>query len=129
MDCVALIVGISWALGGVLCMAAAVPLARGRVGPNYFYGARFPESFNSRDAWYAINRFAGRRLIVWSVPMIAAGVVALFLPLKAHPGLAVVVGFAPLAFVLIPAFESWRFARRYTEGNPPEASTATSPRR
>jgi hypothetical protein len=100
----------------MLCIGLAIPLARGRVGRNRLYGVRFPESFRSDDAWLAINRFGGRRMLVWAVPMTLTGVVCFFLPLRSNTALALALGFAPLVFVLIPVFESYRFARRYRPG-------------
>ena len=113
MDPVAITVGTSWTVAGLLCIGLSIPLVRGRIGRNGFYGVRFPESFQSDEAWYAINRFGGKRLIVWSIPLIAVGIVSFFLPLRSHVGLTLTLGFAPLAFIVIPAIESWRFARRY----------------
>jgi hypothetical protein len=113
MDPVALTVGISWIFCGVVCLALSIPLARGKVGRNAIYGVRFRESFQSDEAWMAINQFGGRRLMRWCWPLIAVGIVAIFLPLQRHPIGTVLLGFAPLIFVLIPVFESWRFAKRY----------------
>lgn len=113
MDQVATIVGVAWALAGLACIALAVPLVRGRIGRNGVYGVRFPQSLQSDEAWFAINRFGGKRLIVWAVPLIVVGVVSFFLPLKSHPALALLLGFGPIVFILIPLVESYRFARRY----------------
>ena len=113
MDPVSLTIGISWTLSGLLCLALAIPLARGRVPRNAFYGVRFPQSFASDDAWFAINRFGGQRLVLWSIPIILVGIVSFFLPLQSRTGLTLALGFGPMIFILIPVFESWRFARRY----------------
>ena len=113
MDAVAITVGTSWIITGLLCAGLAIPLVRGRVGRNALYGVRFPQSFQSDEAWYAINRFGGKRLIIWSIPLVATGIISFFLPLQSHTGLTLTLGFAPLIFVLIPVLESWRFARRY----------------
>jgi uncharacterized membrane protein len=112
MDAVAITVGISWTIAGLLVIALAIPLARGQIGPNAIYGVRFPQSFQSDEAWYAINRFGGRRMMIWSIPIIATAIASFFLPLQANPGLALTLGFAPLAFVLIPVVEAWRFAQQ-----------------
>ncbi|HLL90616.1 MAG TPA: SdpI family protein [Tepidisphaeraceae bacterium] len=109
----AITIGTSWTLVGLLCMALSVPLVRGRVGRNAAYGVRFPESFGSDEAWLAINRFGGKRLSIWSVPLVIVGLVSFFLPLQSNTALTLVLGFAPLAFILIPLFQSWRFARQY----------------
>jgi hypothetical protein len=115
MDVIAIVVGIGVTLSGLLCIGLAIPLALGRVRRNGMYGVRFRESLRSDDAWVAINRFGGRRLIVWSLPVLVIGAGAFFLPLQARPGLALAVGFLPLLFIFIAVFESWRFARRYGE--------------
>ena len=105
--------GISWTLTGLLCIALSIPLIRGRVGRNALYGIRFPESFDSAEAWFAINRFGGKRLAAWSIPLLVVGLVSFFLPLRSNTPLTLVLGFAPLVFILIPLLQSWRFARRY----------------
>jgi len=63
MDPTAIIIGISWILTGLICTKISIPLARGQVRRNGLYGFRFSESFQSDDAWFAINRFGGQRLI------------------------------------------------------------------
>lgn len=113
MDPVAITVGLSWVFLSVLCIALAVPLMRGKVPPNAAYGMRIPASFRSEAAWFAINRFGGRQLALWAVPMLLVGVVSLFLPLKSHTALTLALGFAPLIFVLIPLALTLRFAKRF----------------
>jgi hypothetical protein len=113
LDPVALTVGLSWTLTGLLIIGLAMPLLRGRVAPNSLYGVRFRESFQSENAWYAINRYGGKRLIIWAVPLMLLGIGCFFLPLQSRPALAVIVALAPLLCVLAPACETWRFARRY----------------
>ena len=117
MDAVAMAVGISWTFVGLLCLGLAIPLARGRVRRNLLYGVRFAESLRSDEEWFEINRYGGRRMIVWSLPLIAVGIAALFLPLRSRPGLALFLGFAPLVLVLVPVVETWRFARRRWPGD------------
>src|SRR3954471_22832963 len=113
MDSVAIIVGVCWTVAGLACIGLVVPLARGRVPRNALYGVRFPESFQSDEAWYAINRHGGRRMIAWAIPMIATGVICLFLPLRSHPAASLIAGFGPILFILALLIDSWRFARRF----------------
>ncbi len=112
MDIVALTVGLGWTIAGVVCIVLAIPLALGRIGRNSFYGARFQRSLESDEAWQLINRFAGKQMIVWSIPLIIVGLVSFFLPLQSHVMLTIILGFAPLLFVLMPAFNTWRFAQQ-----------------
>jgi len=116
MDKISLLIGSSWLLTGLLSAALAIPLVRGCIGGNGLYGVRFPESFASDEAWYAINRYGGKRMLVWSLPLIATGLCCFLLPLEKNPSLTLALGFAPLVFICIPAYEAWRFARAF-KGN------------
>jgi len=111
MDTVAITVGTGWTVAGLLGLGLAIPLIRGRVRRNRLYGVRFPQSFRSEEAWFAINRYGGKRLALWSVPLILVGLASFFLPLQSHPRLTWVLGFGPLVFILIPILQTWRFAR------------------
>lgn len=118
MNPVALTIGLSWIGVGLLSISLAVPLVLGRVKRNAYYGVRFPQSFQSDEAWFAINRYGGRALLWWSLPIVVCGSLILFLPLKAQPIAALGVGIAPFLFVLIPLIQSWRFARHWRAANP-----------
>jgi hypothetical protein len=116
MNAVAITIGASWTLAGLLIIASAIPLARRSIGRNRFYGIRLPESYRSDDAWYAINQYGGKRLILWAFPLVLVGIACFFLPLRAHSVLTIMAGLAPLLFVFVPAIEAWRFARKYERG-------------
>lgn len=86
----------------------AVPLVRRRVKMNGYYGVRFARSFESDELWYRINEYGGRRLLLWSIPILALGLVALFVSSEAW---LVTLAFAPMLYI-IPCIESYVFARR-----------------
>ena len=113
MDPVAVILGTSWTLTGVVIIVVSIPLALGRVGRNRFYGVRLSQSFRSDDAWLAINQFGGKRMIAWSVPLVLVGIICFFLSLQSHPALTLALGFVPCVCLFIPLLETWRFARGY----------------
>lgn len=113
MDPVAMILGTSWTVTGLLIIGLCIPLAKGSVGPNRWYGVRLPQSYQSDEAWYAINRYGARQLIAWSSPLVVVGVVCFFLPLQPHPILALAMGVVPCTCMLMAALEIFRFARRY----------------
>lgn len=85
MDAVGIVIGASWIFAGLMCCGMAVPLMKGKVERNSYYGMRFAKSLESDEAWFAINRYGGRRMFLWSLPLIVIGMVSLFLPLAAHP--------------------------------------------
>ncbi len=113
MDPIALILGTAFTLVGAVIILICIPLTRGRIPRNSFFGVRLPTSLRSDAAWYAINRFGGRRLIAWSVPVILLGTLAFFLPLQPHPRLALTLAGVQVLFVLIPVVETLRYARRF----------------
>ncbi len=49
-----------------LLIALAVPLLKGLVAPNGWYGVRIPKSLASPENWYRINRYGAKQLIGWS---------------------------------------------------------------
>lgn len=56
---------------GALMVALAVPMMRGRIPPNHWYGVRTPKSLSTPERWYAMNRFGGKALLVAGVVQIA----------------------------------------------------------
>ena len=75
-----LMVALSILMSGVIILAVSVPLMRRRVPMNRLWGVRIPASFRSDEDWYDINAYAGRLLVLGSIPIIAAGMVGVFLP-------------------------------------------------
>ena len=59
-----------FAVVGLLYIALGVPLFRGQVKPNSWYGCRTRKTLSDEKIWYLVNRVTGR-------DMIAAGIVVL----------------------------------------------------
>lgn len=119
MNPVAITIGLGWSIAGLVSIGAALPLLQGKVGRNALYGVRFPQSFQSDNAWFAINCYGAKRMILWALPMIAAGIAAFWLPRQASPLVVLICGFAPLLCVVIPVIDTWLFARRYAAARRP----------
>jgi uncharacterized membrane protein len=49
---------------GVLFVLLGLPLALRRIGPNWWYGVRVPETLNDVRLWYAANAYCGKHLAV-----------------------------------------------------------------
>ncbi|WP_456274595.1 SdpI family protein [Bacillus sp. AK031] len=95
----------------LLFTGLSLPLYLKKVKMNYLYGVRFPNSFQSDEAWYEINRYGGKQLIIWSVPMLIAGVVILFLP-SLDESAAAMVSFLPVVFLIPPLIKSYIYSLR-----------------
>jgi len=104
-------------LGVAIVFAAlAIPLIRGEVAMNRFYGIRIKKAFASDDNWYRINAYGGRCLAAWSVVLACVGVGTFILPLGTaeHPRelLLIAVALAPLMILIPCVIQILRYARK-----------------
>lgn len=98
---------------GALLTLLNLPLVWRKVPMNRFYGFRTAAAFRSEEAWYDVNAFGGRILLVTGLLMILLGAAGFYLP-EQHRGAydryapLVVVGLISLALL---RFVLW--SRRY----------------
>lgn len=65
-------IGIAFLLAGL-----SIPLISRKVRMNHVYGVRCAQSFKSREAWYEINEFGGKALLVSTLPILLSGIYGL----------------------------------------------------
>lgn len=77
----------------------SLPLILRKVPMNRVYGVRFPQSFRSQEAWYEINAYGGKALLIASLPLLALGLYGWFWQPDDYPHLTagVLVGSTTLA--------------------------------
>ncbi|MEM0966235.1 MAG: SdpI family protein [Verrucomicrobiota bacterium] len=61
----------------ILISGLSIPLILRKVPMNHFYGVRFPQSFKSEEAWFEINEYGGKALLVSALPIFLSGVYGL----------------------------------------------------
>jgi len=92
---------------GLLFVGINVPLALGKIPPNWFYGFRTRKTLSSPEIWYPANRAAGRDGAIAGVVITIASVV-IALALHDSPAIAVFIDLAilvgALAVVVVRAF-------------------------
>ena len=72
-------------LGGSLLLALlALPMIARKLPPNSWYGVRIPQTLDDPKAWYAVNAYAGKRLL-WMALLFGASALLLY----NWPGLSV----------------------------------------
>ncbi len=100
-------------LSGVVEMAIAMPMIRGKIRRNALYGFRTPKTLASDAIWYPANAYAGRAMFAAGF-VLAAGC-ALLLPFAAFLAKDTVV-FVGLALTFVPMIlvlvKSFQFIRR-----------------
>jgi len=102
---------------GILFIVVSLPLLRGSIPMNRFYGFRISQAFTSDANWYAINKYGAKALILWSIVMIASGVLFLLLGLPSP-----VAGLIPLVFCTAAAIgQTLHFARKLKNSNDEKA--------
>lgn len=111
MDKGGIVIAFSYIFVGLLVIALCVPLAKNKIGMNRWYGIRFRKSFDSDENWYRINKYGSKRMILWSFAIVFVGLGGFFFPDDAAGSFSHAAGGAPL-ILIIPAIESWLFAKR-----------------
>ena len=69
-------------VSALVIAGVSVPMIRGRVKMNQWYGVRIRAAFESEAAWYDINRYGGRLLLVWSFIVAATATTGLLVEKK-----------------------------------------------
>ena len=100
---------------GALLMGISIPLIRGRVGQNPWYGFRVRRTLEDPKVWYAVNAYSGRRLFGAGV---AEAVVATALYWLADLDVAVyasIVGAVAIGGLAFGLIQSFRYLRQWTK--------------
>ena len=73
-------IAIVYVLLGLLLVGLSVPLMRGKVKPNPWYGFRIHLTLDNPDLWYPANAWAGRRLLAVGVGMTVGACLSFLIP-------------------------------------------------
>ena len=92
-----LIFGLLDIVSGVLIIGISIPLVKRKIKMNRFYGFRIKKTFESDDIWYDLNAYAGKLGIIWSIPILIAGIVCFFIPIHDEN-----IVMSALVLVLVP---------------------------
>jgi len=111
MESTAITLAISNIGVALLIIGISIPLVMGKIPMNPVYGIRFRKSYESEETWYRVNRYGGKQLIIWSIPLLGIGLLSFFLPLKGNGLLTTLIACAPL-IVLVPACLSYFYAKK-----------------
>jgi len=94
---------------GLVLVGFGVPLLRGRVRPNSWYGCRTEKTLSDEKVWYAVNRVTGRDLVAGGIAVVASSLLLLAFGRGVDPDRAVLVLLLVLLLcVVIMAADSHR---------------------
>ncbi len=66
-------------VGGIF-IGLSIPLIKGNVPPNRWYGFRVPRTLNDPQVWYPANAYAGWRLLWVGILTLIVAIAAYFIP-------------------------------------------------
>jgi hypothetical protein len=111
MAAVNLVLMVTYLFTACIVGLLALPLARGKVGMNRWYGFRFKRAFESAENWERINRYGGRHMLVCSVVLGLFALAIAAFPLDADGGLGLLAASSAPLVLVIPAITTWRYSR------------------
>jgi uncharacterized membrane protein len=99
-------------LAGLLLFFISLPLICRKVPMNSFYGIRTRAACSSRENWYEINAYGGRKFARWSMLVILCGLAGLIVPerhLRIYAGINLI---AVLTSLIVPVIMASRWSRQ-----------------
>ena len=114
MTALQIILGSNNILSAFVFIGISIPMVKRKIPMNGWYGIRIQKAFQSEELWYDINAYGGRQLIIWSLPILVAGVACFFVPLnEANPLPIIALAGGPIAiFPVIAVVKTLVYAGR-----------------
>jgi uncharacterized membrane protein len=96
---------VIFAAVGLVFISLGIPLLRGRVPPNQWYGCRTDKTLSDDNIWYAVNRVTGRDLVFVGTVVMTSSLAALIFrnelnPLKVSLALLLLLIFSVVGMAL-----------------------------
>lgn len=102
-------IGIAFLIAGL-----SIPLIFRKVPMNHVYGIRFSESFKSNEAWYEINEYGGKALLISTLPILLSGVYSLIQRPANYSRIGIVI---LMISIITACFFSYLKARKIGKNN------------
>lgn len=116
---------VFFVLAGCFLIGLSIPLIRGRVKPNGWYGFRITLTLNNPEIWYPVNRFAGWWLLGYAIVLVIAALWLPGLPGMTLDGYGIWMATIALAGITLVFVTGWIYARRLAHGFAKEDSTGS----
>ena len=99
-------------ISGLLLAAISVPLLLEKIPRNHIYGFRVKATFKDKKTWFAVNKFAAKRLLATGLGFTAAALGLYFVPGLSVDAYALVCLAVFVVFFGVSIYQSFRFIRR-----------------
>ena len=102
---------IVYILTGLLFIGLSIPMMRGKVSPNKWYGFRVKATLENPDIWYPANAYAGKLLCATGIITVVSAVVCAFIPGISEDDYAITVSVVMLGSLFITFFFCMRYVK------------------
>ena len=107
------VLALSYIANGVLLVLVCLPLLKDKIGPNRWYGVRVKKSFESREKWFALNRYGAKRFITWAGVLVVCGIMLLLTRINdSQSTLVLLLALLPAVLIFIPLVQILRYAKK-----------------
>jgi len=108
--------GVAFILIGLLFIGLSIPIMRGRVPPNRWYGLRIKATLDNPNVWYPANAYAGKLFCATGVITAVAAVVCAMIPGISDDAYVITIIMIMLGCLFIALFFSIRYAKSLANG-------------
>src|SRR5258706_9540414 len=110
----ALELALTYMATGIVFCLVSVPLIKGKVPRNHWYGFRVPKTLRSDSVWYPVNAYSGKCLYVSGLIIAAGSLLLVPLGLFLAPESIATIGFLVLMVSITWALlKSFAYLRRF----------------
>ena len=97
---------------GLLFIGLSIPMLKGRIGMNIWYGVRFKAAFASDELWYDVNAYGAKQLIGGGIVLAIDALVVMFVPVGSGGVPLIVVLLLPAIVAVVSAAFTYRYTQR-----------------
>jgi hypothetical protein len=101
-----------FAVSGLVLIGISIPLIQRRIKPNYWYGFRVRRTLENPQIWYAVNAYAGKRMLVSGIITTVAALVLYLFPGLTIDGYALAMLFFAVIPLTIGFWQSFHYLNR-----------------
>ena len=110
----ALGIALAYMATGIMFCLISVPLIKGRVPRNRWYGMRVPKTLRSDSVWYPVNAYSGKCLYVSGLLIMAGSLLLVPLGIYWSKDTIAVIGlFVTLVPITWALFKSFAYLKRF----------------
>jgi hypothetical protein len=103
---------VMFLISGVILVAIAVPLLRGKIAPNALYGFRIQDTLNDKRIWYAVNTYSAKWLVATGLIFSATCLIGYLIPGISIDNYSLICLAGFMVPMIIGVVFSWKYMKK-----------------